>query len=120
GRLRLRREILARIDEAIFLESILFVVELPVPAALDEQLLVRAALDDFALLEHQNLVGALNGRQPVRDDEGRSSLPQRSQAVLTERLALAVEARCGFIEDEDPWVRADRARDADAGALPRR
>ena len=69
---RFRCEVLARIDEPIALEPVLLVVQLPVPASLVEQLVVRAALDDLAVLEHQNLVGAADGRQPVRDDERRA------------------------------------------------
>ena len=49
-RLRLRREVLARIDEPIALEAVLLVVQLPVAPALREQLVVRAALDDLAAL----------------------------------------------------------------------
>src|SRR5207253_10328517 len=91
-----------------------------VPAALREQLLVRAALDDLAVLEHENLVRALNRRQPVGDDERRASLSQRLQAVLDHRLALAVEARRRFVEDEDARVGENRARDRHALALAAR
>ena len=45
---------------------------------------------------------------------------QRPQAVLDERLALAVEARRRFVEHQDARVGEDRARDRDALALPAR
>ena len=48
--LRLRREILARIDEPVALEAVLLVVELPVASARAQQLVVRPALDDLAVL----------------------------------------------------------------------
>src|SRR5207237_8223575 len=96
---RFRREVVARFDEAVLRDAVLLVVQLTVPAARREQLLVRAALDDLAVLEHENLVRALNRRQPVGDDERRASLSQRLQAVLDHRLALAVEARRRFVED---------------------
>ena len=78
------------------------------------QVLVRPALDDLAAFEHQDLVGAADGRQPVRDDERRAALPQRLQAVLNQRLALAVEARRRFVENQDARVRQNRARDRHA------
>ena len=48
--------------------------------------------------------------------------PWRSdlQAVLDQRLALAVEARRRFVEDQDARVGEDRARDRDALALAAR
>ena len=47
--------------------------------------------------------------------------PRRSaQAVLDQRLALAVEARRGLVEDQDARVGENRARDRDALALPAR
>src|SRR5688572_25865266 len=56
----------------------------------------------------------------MRDDEGRPAPPQRSQAVLDERLAFAVERRGGFVEDENARIGEDRARDGHALALPAR
>ena len=41
-------EVFSRIDEAIALEAVLLVVQLPVPPAFGHQLFVRPALDDFA------------------------------------------------------------------------
>ena len=78
---------------------------------------MRAALDDLAALEHQDLIGAPNRREPVRDHERRPPLPQRLQAVLDQRLALAVEARRRLVEDQDPRVGQDRARDRHPLAL---
>ena len=61
-----------------------------------EQLLVRAALDDLAALEHQNLIGAANRRQPVRDDERRAAAdaatagrPESSISLSLSRLDVA-------------------------------
>src|ERR1041385_2711873 len=73
---RLRSKILAGIDEAIALEIVLLIVELFVPAVGDEQLLMRAVFDNLAAFEHQNLIGAPNRRQPVRDHERRPAAPQ--------------------------------------------
>ena len=45
---------------------------------------------------------------------------QRPQAVLDQRLALAVEARRRLVEDQDARVGEDRARDRDALPLAAR
>src|SRR5947208_15561115 len=68
-RRRFGREILARIDESIALEAILLVVQLPVAPVRRQQLVVVAALDDLASLEHEDLIRASNRGQPVRDHE---------------------------------------------------
>src|SRR5262249_12503463 len=106
-----RREVLSRIDEAILFEAILLVVQLAVAACLGEELLVRAALDDLPVLEDENLVGALDGRQAMGDDERGPSLAQRPEAVLNHRLAFAVEARRRLVQDEDARVGENRTRD---------
>src|SRR5690349_14013446 len=56
--LGLRGEVLAGIDEAIRLELVLLVVERLVAAAEGDQLGVRAALDDLAAFEDEDLIGA--------------------------------------------------------------
>ena len=48
---------------------------------------MRAALDNLALLDHQNLVGFQNGRQAVGNDDGRASR-QRNVERLLDRLLL--------------------------------
>ena len=44
-------------------------VEGVVRAALCHQLVVRALLDDVAVVHHEDAVGVLDGREAVRDDE---------------------------------------------------
>ena len=63
----------------------LFRLALPVPHAGIEpagrqQACVRAALDDDALVEHQDLVGGDHGRQAVGDDEGGAVRRDRGRA----------------------------------------
>src|SRR5262249_18367337 len=96
----IRGEVLAWVDEAIEFEAVLLVVELAVASALAEQLLVGAALHDLAALQDQDLVGALDGGEAVRDHERGPAAAQRAQSILDHALALAVEARRGFVEDQ--------------------
>src|SRR5579884_3346231 len=76
-----REKILARIDEPIVLDAVLALVELAISSAVREQLAMRAALHDLTTLEHQDLIGALDRRKPVCDDERGSPATQRAEAV---------------------------------------
>src|SRR6266487_3997609 len=89
-RLLLRSKVFSRIDEPILLEIVLLVVELAIPSIGLEQRFVRAALHNLPALEHQNLIGAANRRQPVRNYERGPSPAQRPQPVLNLGFALGV------------------------------
>ena len=56
-------------------------VQLRVQAVRGEQLCVSAALDDHALVDDENDVGALYGGQPVRDGDRGASLEQAAEAL---------------------------------------
>ena len=73
---------------------VLLVVERAVAAAEREQLGVRAALDDLAVLEHEDLIGAADRRQPVRDDERRPA----AGAASAGRPGSAPRSRCRGVE----------------------
>src|SRR5207249_9987715 len=55
------------IDVRIPLCPVLLLVELAVPPGARDQLAMRAALHDLAVLEDEDLVGALDRRETVRD-----------------------------------------------------
>src|SRR5881397_1716407 len=113
-------EVFTRVHEHVLLEPVLLVVQLAVPAVFGQELGVGATLDDLAALEHEDLVGATDRRQAVRDDEGRTPPPQRPQAVLDGCFALRVETGRGLVEDQDPRIGQDGPRDRDALALASR
>ena len=71
-------------------------------------------------LDHQDLVGAADGGQAVRDHERRAALHQVREALLDQRLRLGVEARGRLVEDQDARVGEDGARDRHALALAAR
>src|SRR5687768_935799 len=114
---QLRREVLAGIHESILLDLILLVVQLPISAVRREQLVVAAAFDDLPRLEHENLVGAPDCREAMRDDERRPPTAKRVQPVLDERLAFAVEARRRFVENQHARIRENSPRDGHTLAL---
>src|SRR5207302_11047360 len=79
---------------------------------------VRAALHNLPVFQNEYLIRTLDGGESVRDDEGGSAPAQGVKSVLNERLALAVQAGGGFIEDEDSRICKNRARNGHALALP--
>ena len=82
-----------------------------------EQLVVRAVGDELAVLEHHDLVGQRDRRQPVGDDERRAARHDLAQRVLDLLLGRRVDRRRRVVEDQDPRVGQERARDRDALAL---
>ena len=91
--------------------------EVVVEALALHQLVVRAVLDEPALLEHQDQVGVADRAQAVRDDEGRAPFEQRVHVLLHDALRLGVERARGLVEDQDRRASIERARDRDALAL---
>ena len=81
----------------------------------------RAAdLGDAAALEHDDRVGAADGRQPVRDDERRAVPHQVGERILHQQLRLGVERRGRLVENQDRRVLQQRARDREPLPLPAR
>ena len=66
-----------------------------------EQLLVLAALPDPAAVDDQDLVGLLDGGQPVGDDQRGPAGQGRGERVLNGNLLLGVEVRGGLVEQHD-------------------
>ena len=77
-------------------------------------------LDQAALVEHQHLVGVLDGRQAVRDHQRGAVGHQVIERVLHQALGLGVERGGGLVEDQDRRVLEHRARDRQALALAAR
>src|SRR5690606_1216423 len=73
------RIVFSGINKQVLFKAVLLIVKLLVTAALSNKLLVRTALDDLATLNHQDLIGTANGRQPVGDNKGRAAAPKAIQ-----------------------------------------
>ena len=78
---------------------------------------MRAAFDNLAVFQNQNLIGAAYCREPVCDDESRTPTSKRSQTILNQRFALAVETGGCFIKDQQLGIGENGARDRNALAL---
>ena len=66
-----------------------------------EQALVRALLDDFAMVDDQNHVGLTDGRKPVRNDERGCALHQRVRRLLNQHFGFRVHGAGGLVEHEN-------------------
>ena len=86
-------------------------------AASREQLVVRAVLDDAAVVDHDDAVGEPGGLQPVRDEDRRAALRGDAHRGLHLGLGLEVEVRRRFVEQQDRGVDEMGARERDELAL---
>ena len=71
----------------------MFVVELLVAAVMLEKFLMRATLDDFTVFQYENLVGAADGRQSMRDDKSCKPLSKSRLAVASSKINIVGSAR---------------------------
>ena len=78
------------------------------------QLAVRAVLDEAAVIQDDDAVRILDGRQAVGDDEGRTPDHEPVQGVLHDALAFRIEGRRGFVQDQDAGVLQDGPGNGDA------
>ena len=76
--------------------------------------MVRAALDDDAVVEHDDLVGADDGGEPVRDDQRGAVVRDLFERVLDFALGVAVERGGRLVEQQDRRRLQDGAGDGDA------
>src|SRR5207249_3956095 len=79
-------------QEEVLLALVLLLVHAAIEAACVDQRLVRAALHDPALIDHEDLIGSADRREPVGDDERRSALEQVGEGLLN-KLIRPVIAR---------------------------
>src|SRR5271166_3522117 len=89
-------------------------VELEVASAQSIEFFMSPAFDNLSLLDHQNLIGAPNGRQAVGDHKGSAALHQVGEALLDHLLGLGIEAGGGLIQNQDARFGENGARNRDA------
>src|SRR6266852_84175 len=93
----------------------LLLIQIGVIAAASEEFVVRAALDDAAFAEDDNLVGVLHGGSAVRNQNGGAAVHDAAQARKNALFGLRVDAGEGIVENEDARVTDYGA--GDGGAL---
>ena len=77
----------------------------------------RALLDDPTRLQHHDLVGRPDRRQPVGDDQCGPTLERHEQRLLHRGLGFGVEVGRGLVEDDDPRAGEQQAGDRQPLAL---
>ncbi len=95
----------------------------PVAAALRHQLVVRAELDDAAVLEDADAIGVTDGREAMRDEDRRAAARRGKDAIENLRFAAHVELRGRLVEQHDARAElngAQRARERHALPLAAR
>ena len=107
--------VLVELDEPRRLE----VEHRAVAPAARHQLVVRAELDDGAVLEHADAVGLAHGREAVRDEDRRAAARGVEDALEDLRLAAHVELGRRLVEQHDAGAGAHGAqRPGQRDALP--
>ncbi len=79
---------------------------------------MRSAFDQAAVIQHQNLIGMHDGREPMRDDQLRAPFASVGEVADDFGFGSAVERGCRFVEDKDARVLQVGACDRQALALP--
>src|SRR3954447_9996887 len=100
--------------------TVLLAPEQTVRGAALEELGVRTEVGDLAALEHEDLVGADEAREPVRDDDDGAPRGDTAEGPLHDRLALGIERARRLVEDKDARVAQQRAGDREALPLAAR
>src|SRR5579884_2028171 len=89
-----------RRSQANLLIFVLELVELPIDAALRQQLMVRAALPQPSFMHHQNPVGALNRRKPVGHNDRRTAGDDAAESFAHAELSLRIDAGRRLVQDQ--------------------
>src|SRR5581483_2310217 len=76
-----------------------------------QELAVPAALGDLAAVEHDDLVGVDDGREPVRDHQRGTAAAHLFERALDLLLGARVERTRRLVEQQDAGVLEDGARD---------
>ena len=87
-------------------------------AAVREQLVRRARLDDPPVVEHDGAVGDLDGREPLGRDQHRAARERGAEVLDEVALGLRVDGRHRVVEHDHARPRDERPRERDPLALP--
>src|SRR6516164_2688266 len=102
------------------LPRILELEQLEVDSALSEQRLVGALLAQAALVDDENLVHVLDGREAVRDRYRGSSGHQDLESVANHQFRLCVDARGRLVQNEHTRIERQSSREGEQLLLTNR
>ena len=92
-------------------------VELAVRPAARQQHVVRAALDDLTMVQHQQQISMANRREAVGDDKAGSAFEQQGQGTLQTNLGEGIDGTGGLVEDDQSGSGQHGTGEADYLAL---
>ena len=75
------------------------------------------ALDDTPAIEHDHAIGDRDEPKAVRHDENGPAAREPADRIPDDALARRVEVRCRLVEDDQPGIGQECARDGDALTL---
>ena len=84
-----------------FLILVLQLVELVVDSAIRQQFLMSAHFADLAFVHDDDLVGTLDGREAVGNDQRGASFDHAAERVAHFEFGFGIDARSGFVEDQN-------------------
>ena len=96
-----------------FLVFVLELVKLVIQATLGEELLVGALLAELAAVHDEDGVGALNGGEAVRDEDGGAAGDHAVEGEANAEFGVGVDGRGGLVEDEDSGLVGEGAGEGD-------
>ena len=80
--------------------------------------IVSPLLDDSPFLQHYDVVGFLDSRQPMSNDNRSAPVGYFFQSFLDNALAGNIECACSFIKNQNFRVLDNASRDCDSLPLP--
>ena len=81
---------------------------------------MRAGFNDVSLVHDDDLIGILNGREPVRDDETGAVPHQFDHGVLNMLFGSCIDRGCRLVENKNLRITEESASDRQQLALPLR
>ena len=75
---------------------------------------MRAVLDNLSRVDDIDVIGFKDRREPMCDDKRRTADHKVIECCLHDLLALRIECRSRFVENQDTRIFENRTRDRDA------
>src|SRR5258708_22262682 len=93
--------------------AILQLIELPVEAAMRQELLMGAALAKVSFVHDEDGVRALDRREAVRDEDGGSAGDHAREREAHAKFGVGIDRGGGLVENEDSGIVGEGAGEAD-------
>ena len=72
---------------------------------------MRSHFADLSFVHDDDLVGALDGRETVGDDQRGAAFDHAAEGVADTEFGFGVHAGGGFVENQDFWIVRQGARE---------